>query len=223
MLWLLYKLENQAKKKGGKVHFLLGNHEYMVLHQDLRYINEKYKTTSTLLNLPYDELYSNKTVLGRWLRSKPTMIKINNSVFVHGGISKDFLAQKNFNIDEINDTMRKSIDRSKKEMKSTNFYDEYYGKKSLIWYRGYFNDNLQDTEISEILNHIKSEHIIVGHCSNEEVVQLFDGKIYGVDSSIKKGKYGEILFIENNQYSRGMLDGQRKPFTGNAALKVDID
>ncbi|MDN3607930.1 metallophosphoesterase [Kaistella yonginensis] len=223
MLWLLYKLENQAKKKGGKVHFLLGNHEYMVLHQDLRYINEKYKTTSTLLNLPYDKLYSNKTVLGRWLRSKPTMIKINNSVFVHGGISKDFLAQKNFNIDEINDTMRKSIDRSKKEMKSTNFYDEYYGKKSLIWYRGYFNDNLQDTEISEILNHIKSEHIIVGHCSNEEVVQLFDGKIYGVDSSIKKGKYGEILFIENNQYSRRMLDGQRKPFTGNAALKVDID
>lgn len=114
MLWLIYKLENEAKQKGGKVHFLLGNHEFMVLHQDLRYINEKYKTTSTLLKLPYDELYSNKTVLGRWLRSKPTILKINNSIFVHGGISKDFLAQRKFNIDEINSTMRKSIDRNKK-------------------------------------------------------------------------------------------------------------
>ena len=212
MLWLVYHLEDQARKKGGKVHFLLGNHEYMVLHQDVRYINEKYKTTTSLLNLPYDELYSNKTVLGRWLRSKPTIIKINNSVFVHGGISKDFLAQREFNIEAINEVMRKSIDRTKIEMKSTTFYDEYYGKKSLIWYRGYFNDHLQDTEISDILQHVNSDHIVVGHCSNEEVVQLFDGKIYGVDSSLKNGKYGEILFIENNQYSRGTLDGQRKSF-----------
>lgn len=212
MLWLVYHLENQARKKGGKVHFLLGNHEYMVLHQDVRYINEKYKTTTSLLNLSYDELYSNKTVLGRWLRSKPTIIKINNSIFVHGGISKDFLAQREFNIEAINEVMRKSIDRTKKEMKSTNFYDEYYGKKSLIWYRGYFNDHLADTEISDILHRVNSGHIVVGHCSNEEVVQLFDGKIYGVDSSLKNGKYGEILFIENNQYSRGTLDGQRKSF-----------
>ena len=212
MLWLVYNLENQARKKGGKVHFLLGNHEYMVLHQDVRYINEKYKTTTSLLNLPYDELYSNKTVLGRWLRSKPTIIKINNSVFVHGGISKDFLAQREFNIEAINEVMRKSIDRTKSEMKSTNFYDEYYGKKSLIWYRGYFTDHLADTEISDILHQVNSDHIVVGHCSNEEVVQLFDGKIYGVDSSLKNGKYGEILFIENNEYSRGTLDGQRKSF-----------
>ena len=30
ILWLLYKLENQANKMGGHMHFLLGNHEYMV-------------------------------------------------------------------------------------------------------------------------------------------------------------------------------------------------
>ena len=35
-LLLIYKLAQQAKKKGGRVHFLLGNHEYMVLHNDLR-------------------------------------------------------------------------------------------------------------------------------------------------------------------------------------------
>jgi len=79
MLWLLYKLEIQAKETGGRLHFLLGNHEYMVLHKDLRYVHDRYKVSSKLLGLEYDELYSNQTIIGRWLRSKSTIIKINNS------------------------------------------------------------------------------------------------------------------------------------------------
>ncbi|MDE1206853.1 metallophosphoesterase [Tenacibaculum larymnensis] len=211
-LWLIYKLEHQAKRKGGRVHFLLGNHEYMILHKDLRYINEKYKLTSKLLNVDYDELYGKKTLIGRWLRSKPTIVKINNNVFVHGGISKDFLAQNDFNIKNINDIMRSSIDRSKKEMKSTDFYKTYYGNTSLIWYRGYFRDNLKDKDISDILTDISSKHIIVGHCSNKEVVSLFNNKVFGVDSSIKKGEYGELLFIKNGKYFRKTLKGNKIQF-----------
>jgi len=52
----------------------------------------------------------------------------------------------------------------------------------------------------------------VGHCSNEEVVSLYNNKIFGVDSSIKKGSDGELLIIENNKYSRGLKNGERKPF-----------
>lgn len=212
MLLLVYKLEHQAKDEGGRVHFLLGNHEYMVLHKDLRYINKKYKLSCKLLGLDYNELYSNKTVIGRWLRSKPTIIKINNNVFVHGGVSKDFISSNDFDIESINSTMRKSIDRSKVEMKSTDFYNVFYGSKSLIWYRGYFNDNLKDQDVSDILKLINSEHIVVGHSSNEEVVNLFDNKIFGIDSSIKKGKYGEILFIKNNNFFRRTLYGKKKQF-----------
>jgi hypothetical protein len=212
ILFLIYKLEQQAKEKGGRVHFLLGNHEYMVLHEDLRYVNKKYQQTSQLLNLNYSELYSNETVIGRWLRSKPTIVKLNNNIFVHGGVSKDFILNNNFDIEGINNIMRSSIERDKVEMKSSNFYDIYYGKNSLIWYRGYFYDNLIDKDISEILNLTSSEHIVVGHCSNEEVVSLFGNKIFGVDSSIKNGKYGEILIIRNNKYVRKTLNGKIKDF-----------
>ena len=97
-------------------------------------------------------------------------------------------------------------------MKATDFYKTYYGKKSLIWYRGYFNDDLKEEEISEILELINSEHVVVGHCSNKKVVQLYHQKIFGVDSSIKKGKYGEILWIKNNHYSRRTLKGKKKEF-----------
>ncbi len=212
LLWLIYKLEGQAKNEGGRVHFLLGNHEYMVLHNDLRYIHEKYNLTSELLNVAYNDLYGLNTVLGRWLRSKSTILKINNTVFVHGGVSADFMAVNDIDFDTINDIMRKSINRSKKEMKATDFYNIYYGDKSLIWYRGYFKDNLSETDITNLLKMVNSEHIVVGHCSNEEVVPLFNNKIFGVDSSIKKGKYGEVLFIKNKKFSRGTLDGKKIHF-----------
>ena len=212
MLWLLYKLEIQAKEKGGRLHFLLGNHEYMVLHKDLRYVHDRYKIATKLLGLEYDELYSNQTIIGRWLRSKSTIIKINNSIFVHGGVSEEFIAENGIDLSKTNQIMRSSIERSKQEMKSTDFYKTYYGKKSLIWYRGYFYDNLVDADISKILTQVNSKHIVVGHCSNEKVVQLYDHKIFGVDSSIKKGTYGELLFIKNKQFYRGTLDGKQVKF-----------
>ena len=122
MLWLLYKLEIQAKETGGRLHFLLGNHEYMVLHKDLRYVHDRYKVSSKLLGLEYDELYSNQTIIGRWLRSKSTIIKINNSIFVHGGVSEEFITKNGIDLSDTNQIMRSSIQRSKQEMKSTDFY-----------------------------------------------------------------------------------------------------
>ena len=212
MLWLIYKLEQQAKDKGGHLHFLLGNHEYMVLKKDLRYVHERYLEAGKLLGLDYDELYDNNTVLGRWLRSKPTILRINNHVFVHGGISQEFLSKISFDIEVINATMRASIDVSKTELKSTDFYTNYYGKTGPIWYRGYFTDDLEHDAIDDVLSKTNSEHIVVGHCSFDEIIRVYNGKIFGVDSSIKKGEYGEVLFIENGTYSRGLKDGTRKDF-----------
>ncbi len=50
-------------------------------------------------------------------------------------------------------------------------------------------------------------------------MQLYDQKIFGVDSSIKKGKYGEILWIKNNHYSRRTLAGKKKEFKENKKTK----
>ena len=215
VLWLIYKLEAQAKNKGGRVHYLLGNHEYMILYNDLRYLHEKYKATPILLNLEYNELYSDKTIIGRWLRSKATIVKINNNIFTHGGISEDFISYGDFNIEKINDTMRKSIPQLKKLRKSRNevksdsiFYNVFYGSKSLIWYRDYFKDNFTDTDVSKILKLVDADHIVVGHTTQEKIVNLFNNKIFGVDSGLKNGEYGEVLIIENKRFFRGTLNGE---------------
>lgn len=210
-LWLLYKLEQQAEAVGGKVHVLLGNHEYLIFQQDLRYIHQKYVRTAHVLETSYTDLYGKETVMGRWLRSKPTIVKINDITFVHGGISKAFLAS-GYNRSEINKIMRRSIDVEIEKLEVSETYSTYFGASGPIWYRGYFYDDLPDEEISDILSSISSNHIIVGHCSNETVVELYDGKVYGVDSSIKLGEYGELLLIEGNEYYRGTKGGKRIKF-----------
>ncbi|SNT11127.1 Calcineurin-like phosphoesterase [Ekhidna lutea] len=212
VLWLIYKLEKQAMEAGGKVHYLLGNHEYMVLHKDLRYLHEKYPIVSELLNISYDDLYGANTVLGKWLRSKHTILKINDYLFVHGGISQDFVTNSGVNIEAINEIMRASIDRSKEEMKATDFYSTYYGSTGPIWYRGYFYDPISEIAIDSILKQVNSARIIVGHCSYDEVVSRYNNKVFGVDSSIKKGEYGEVLFLIGEENYRGTKSGKRIRF-----------
>ena len=210
-LWFIYNLEKQAEKVGGKVHFLLGNHEFMVLHNDTRYIHPKYKITEKLLDKTYAELFGKETVLGRWIRSKATILKINDNLFMHGGISETFLKEK-FDIEFINQEFRLAIDRKKSEMKKTPFYKRYLGSKGPVWYRGYFKNKLSKKQINGILNKLDVKHVVVGHTSQKKVKQLYNHKIYAVDSSIKNGEYGEVLIIENGKYSRGAMNGERLEF-----------
>lgn len=210
-LWFIYNLEKQAKVAGGKVHYLLGNHEYMVLQKDLRYIHEKYAKVAELLGTSYDALYGVNTVLGRWLRSKSTILKINDIIFLHGGISKVFMGDQ-LDLAIANQHYRESIDIEKKVIKVSDKYSKYYGRNSPIWYRGYFYDSLTTSHVDSVLFGLQAKHIIVGHTSQEEVIKMYDGRIYAVDTSLKNGVYGEILIIEDGVYKRFTLEGKEVAF-----------
>lgn len=108
VLWHLFGLEKQAAEAGGMVHVLLGNHEMMVLAENLIYINEKYKRVEEISDTKYFDLYPRNSVLGNWLRSKPVVITINDIIFVHAGISPD-LVQKRFTLMEVNKLFSEKI------------------------------------------------------------------------------------------------------------------
>jgi len=61
VLWLIYKLEQQAEKQGGKVHFLIGNHEVKALRGDLKYVKEKYFRIAESFSITIPELYLENT------------------------------------------------------------------------------------------------------------------------------------------------------------------
>ncbi|TMO53595.1 metallophosphoesterase [Pseudoalteromonas phenolica] len=211
ILWFIHDLEKQAEQAGGKIHLLLGNHEVMVLNGDLRYLHPKYVKAEKLLETPFDQLFNQDTILGRWLRSKPVLVKINDHLYAHGGFHPQ-LAEDKVTLDTINKTFKSHLVEKELPKKREGFARYLHKTHGPIWYRGYFKDDgATAEELDLLLKHFDVNHIVVGHTSQKKIETRFKGKVIAIDSSIKRGKYGEVLFIENGKHERGTLEGKRKP------------
>lgn len=209
VLWFLFYLEQQAALAGGKVHVLLGNHELMILHEDVQYISPKYRYVTGAFGIAYPDLYSESTVLGRWLRSKNIVAIINRTAFVHGGFSREVIKKEN-SVEEINSIFKNEIYNDKKITREDNFLGKLYFDNGPLWYRGYASPDGFDVEqANHILETLDIERVVVGHTSMPRIVSLHNHKIVLIDSSIKFGKSGELLIYEQDSLYRGQLDGSR--------------
>jgi len=212
-LWLIFRLEQQALKSGGKVHVMLGNHELMVLNNDVRYINDKYIKSAQLMGKNYSDLYSEDSFMGKWLRQKPIMVTVNDILFVHAGVSTDYI-NKGITRTKTNEIFAKEIiGQSWDKILNDSLLTFFMSKKGPVWFRGYFDKPLlKEYQIDHLLRYFDVNHIIVGHTSFPNIVSLYNGKIYGIDSSIKLGNYGELLIYEDNKFYRGTSSGSKMHF-----------
>jgi hypothetical protein len=210
VFWHLFGLEKQAVEAGGMVHVMLGNHELLVLSKDLRYINEKYKRVEFISGTKYYDLYSENSILGKWLRSKPIIITIDNILFVHAGISAE-MVNRNLKIRQINQKFTNNIVGKENEAICENeelfFLSDNDGP---LWYRGYFTDkNFCETTLNSILDFYDIEHIVVGHTSFKDIRSLFNNKILAVDAGIMNELPGEMLIYKNGSFYKCYVTGER--------------
>ncbi|WMJ68416.1 metallophosphoesterase [Stenotrophomonas sp. 24(2023)] len=209
--WLLYSLQQQAAAAGGAVHFVLGNHETMVLYDDLRYVNPKYLRSAQLLGRSYPQLYGADSVIGQWLRTRPVLLRIGDTLFLHGGISPEAV-ELALDPARTDAAYQASLGTPKAEVKANPATAPLYdGKTSPIWYRGYFDGRLDTAGVQAILDRLQLKRIVVGHTSMPHVSTFHGDRVIAIDSSIKNGQNGELLFIEDGALSRGLLDGSRVP------------
>ncbi len=224
VLWFFYKLEREAEKAGGKVHVLLGNHESMVLNNDLRYLNRKYLYTSGALRTRYDQLFKPGSVLGDWLTNHNVTTSINGHLFVHGGISTE-LIEEYPSIDDINKEFVKYLIK-REGIPTDEKLQTLVLEKGPIWYRGYFDaDVVNDAIITDILSSLDQEIIVVGHTSLDEISTFFDGKVIGIDCSIKLGESAAGLLIDPEGYFSCDQDGDRRRLdvAGQSGTKTLFD
>lgn len=210
ILWFIYELEKQAEEDGGQVHFLLGNHEVMILGGDVRYIHRKYRYTTGISGERYDALFKKESVLGEWLRSKPVTISINDIVFLHAGFSKQ-IVEEGYTIDSVNTLFTNNmIGVPSEKVINDSLLNTLYLENGPIWYRGYIDKNqFNEQDAVDILKSLDKKHIVVGHTSMQSIVSLFDNRIFMIDSSIKFGKSGELLFWEEGSFYRGSIFGEK--------------
>lgn len=215
LLWLIYDLESQAKKVGGDVHYVLGNHERYLLDGRAKSADDKYLGSARATNLSLEELWGENSELGLWLRSKPAAIKIGDLLFVHGGISPKVLAQAptlHF-IDErvkhhllIGNTVQRTISD-----------DILHDNDGILFYRNLvdgINSDINGPKASmahviDVLTHFDVEKIVIGYTLVENISFDFQEKVIRVDVDHASGNQ-QALYIEDNAYWRVFANGNKQ-------------
>lgn len=215
-LYLIKKLQGQANDTKGKVHLLLGNHEVMVLMNDSRYVAPKYKNMCQRLMLNYPRFFAEDTELGKWLRSLNSVVKINDLLFVHGGLSPD-LVDRGLSLEQINNDIRKSLEKDN-GMTNEELMKATYFPENPLWYRGYIMKSrsysiINNEELDKVLSFYKASRIFFGHTEVESIRFLHEEKVVAINvpmgySEIKP----QVLLMEEGKYYRCFIDGRRELF-----------
>lgn len=185
--WLIYKLEEDAAQHGGKVHFMYGNHEGMVLQDNYKYTNRKYTRLADTLGMRWSALIGPDSELGRWLSVKNTIQIIGRTLFVHGGISPD-LEAFGLSVKEVNRLVSENIHLGKKARENAPREVRFLlDSEGPLWFRGLVSDQekyhpVSEQELDRILKQYDVDRIVVGHTTFDGVKFRYGGKVITVDS-----------------------------------------
>jgi hypothetical protein len=205
LLWLLYQLEPQATAAGGRLHVILGNHEIMVMLGDLRYVHEKEMFIAQQHGVSYDSMFDpQKSVLGRWLASRPGMVRIGDVVVVHGGVTPEYarLPIETFNDSlahyvttlpplyartadstAVADSTSAAPDSSGRAADSAAAdadqlrHDFLWSDRSVFWHRDYVRGTAPEAELDEALRLTSGRMLVVGHTAVQRIAPLYEGRV----------------------------------------------
>ena len=216
-LWLIYRLELEAQRSGGYVHFLLGNHELMVLRGDNRYVHERYlEGIVKRTRIKHADLYGPDMELGRWLRSKHTAVKINDILFVHGGLSPSVI-DRSLSLGDINGAVRGNIDLRSSQLAFNEPVRFLFGGEGPFWYRGYHYEmeekypRASQAGVDSLLAYYGADAIVVGHTEVSQVSGLYNGRVVAIDVPVEELGSLQALLWENGEFYRITGQGELQP------------
>lgn len=195
---LLMRLEREAPAAGGRVHVLIGNHEVMNMLGDRRYVTPEelasYADQSPTPDAPgaprglagHRVAFSPEGRYGRWLRTRPAVLRIDGTLFMHGGLHPDVPAKT---LAELNRWVRQDL-----------FTDQPGGggahPQGPLWFRGYaLEDEARWGErLDEVLRRFGAKRMVMGHTTTQDgrIRVRFGGRTVFIDTGLSTG-YGRHL------------------------------
>jgi hypothetical protein len=155
---------------------------------------------------------------GKWLLRQNIIIKIDETVFVHGGISEKFSL---WGIQKINDRYRKELT----DIQGALVYGEptypsqielAYRGDGPLWYRDLATVPEQDMrdEVDRILANLGAKHLVIAHTPRTAVkitqMRRFDGKVWIVDTGISKAYNNNLSALRINDGEFSVWDGDHE-------------
>lgn len=154
---------------------------------------------------------------GDWVLNNPVVLKVNDTLFLHGGLSAKFCA---LSLEEITDAVH-AVLQDFDPMTET-MVDDPLGP---LWYRGLATDDeaLRGDMLGAILERYDARRIVVGHTPTQGIVwPRFDGRVVLNDTGIAAhyGGYNAFLDIAPDGL-QGVHNGQAVALPADNAGRMD--
>ena len=217
VLDLLMRLENEAPGAGGVVHVVLGNHEVMNLTGDRRYVSEADYAAfaapnaepATTAESERERAFAPNGRYGAWLLQKPALIVIDDTAYVHGGLTSAFaaLGLERGNVD-FHDALTRALagDVDAETLLSDD---------GPVWYRGtaLCHVLIEGARLQHSLQRLSVRRVVVGHTPTRtrRVSSRFGGNVVMLDTGMLTQVYRgrpSALVISNGGDSVASVGGQ---------------
>jgi hypothetical protein len=210
---LLKRLSEDARRGGGAVHVLLGNHEIMRMLGDLRYVvpgeyeafvtstsdivrrrfldalspalREQLEKDTPLGQVEMRVAFGHDGEYGEWLRKLNVAMRINGIVFVHGGISP---ALADLSCDAINGSVQRELTDDIDKTRAAPLETLSAGENGPVWYRGLAEQSEDFAEdVDRILSKQKARAMVIGHTLAPErrIRARFGRKVIQIDTGMQ--------------------------------------
>lgn len=218
---LLRRLEGEARRAGGAVHALVGNHELMRLASDWRYVSEgelqAFKTPASDGLLEMLRAFAADGEYGAWVRKRPTVARINRILYLHGGLTE---TTASLGCDGVNAAVRKDLAALPvpPEELAALFAS---GENGPLWYRGLATEPeaALSPVLDAILRRLDARAIVIGHTTvlPGKIAPRLGGKVIQIDTGMLNGRFypggvASALEIQGDKATAIYLD-RREPVT----------
>lgn len=146
------KLQKRAKKSGGMVHLLLGNHELMNVMGNFRYVSPMGMTDFE--GKRKEMLKPGGKIAKKLACNTNSIVKIGKWVFSHAGVLPEISSR--YTIPKFNEKIRNFLLGNTTLNRDSTEVD-------MFWHRNYSNSPAQCKAVGNALSDYDSKYMVVGH------------------------------------------------------------
>ena len=149
---------------------------------------------------------------GRWITRHNAVIRINDTLFLHGGLGPSFAAARR-------PAMNAAVSSELNERPSPIYPGILEDQEGPLWYRG-LSQNDEVAETANLENVLRSQgvaRVVVGHTKvTSTVLPRFNGRVLVADIAVPRGHQDPHAFLifENSAWTT-IHRGQRVPLTAS--------
>ncbi len=204
VIMFMDKLDHIARKSGGRVLSIIGNHELMNVMGDYTYVSQKsMEMSGGVFKRQYT--FRNGGQMSQMLSKRNISIKIGSITFCHGGILPQQLDIVGDKLSIVNYIVRKYLRaETLTPYEIAVFNQNIMGPDSILWTRRYFEllESGQHDELEQIIKSVcerlETRCIVVGHNTVERITPAVGGSLWLIDAALSRSydsKYNEVLEI----------------------------